>query len=258
MEQLHSRCAGLDVHKETVVACIRIRIDTGKKVSTEVRTFATTTIGLLALADWLGAHKCSHVAMEATGVYWKPVWHVLEERFQLVLANAAHIKNVPGRKTDVKDAEWIAGLLAHGLIQASFVPPTPIQAIRDLTRTRKQLTREQSRHVQRVHKVYRNSKQAVLEFVVLFELRVTGGVTSLGQAPSWVNSPGCARPIARMRFASGHTSTSGTATGKRLNVQIGYRDDATTVEGQEVRFRADDTLQWCPPRSTRRALDAAG
>jgi transposase len=151
MEQLHARCAGLDVHKETVVACMRIG-ERGKVV-TEVRTFATTTIGLLALADWLEGLQCTDVAMEATGVYWKPVWHVLEERFQLLLANPAHIKNVPGRKTDVKDAEWIAGLLAHGLIQASFVPPTPIQAIRDLTRTRKQLTREQSRHVQRVHKV---------------------------------------------------------------------------------------------------------
>jgi transposase len=151
MEQLHARCAGLDVHKETVVACMRI--GERRKVVTEVRTFATTTIGLLALADWLEGLQCTDVAMEATGIYWKPVWHVLEERFQLLLANPAHIKNVPGRKTDVKDAEWIAGLLAHGLIQASFVPPTPIQAIRDLTRTRKQLTREQSRHVQRVHKV---------------------------------------------------------------------------------------------------------
>jgi transposase len=151
MEQLCARCAGLDVHKETVVACMRIG-ERGKVV-TEVRTFPTTTIGLLALADWLEGQQCTDVAMEATGVYWKPVWHVLEERFQLLLANPAHIKNVPGRKTDVKDAEWIAGLLAHGLIQASFVPPTPIQAIRDLTRTRKQLTHDQSRQVLRIHKV---------------------------------------------------------------------------------------------------------
>lgn len=151
MRQLFPRCAGLDVHKETVVACARIA--RGARVETEVRSFATTTIGLLALADWLESKRCTHVVMEATGVYWKPVWHVLEERFELVLANAAHVKNVPGRKTDVKDAEWLAGLVAHGLVRSSFVPPGPIQAIRDLTRTRKQLTREQGRHVQRIHKV---------------------------------------------------------------------------------------------------------
>jgi transposase len=150
MQQLYSRCAGLDVHKETIVACMRI--GEHGKVATEVQSFASTTIGLLALSDWLAGHGCTHVAMEATGVYWKPVWHVLEDRFPLVLANSNHIRNVPGRKSDVKDAVWIAGLLAHGLIEASFVPPTPIQQIRDLTRTRKQLKQEQSRHVQRIHK----------------------------------------------------------------------------------------------------------
>jgi transposase len=141
----------LDVHKQTVVACARIGKDRG--VEAEVRTFATTTIGLLALADWLEGKGCTHVAMEATGVYWKPVWHVLEGRFELLLANAAHVKNVPGRKTDVRDAEWLADLLAHGLVRSSFVPITAIQAVRDLTRTRKQLSREQGRHVQRLHKV---------------------------------------------------------------------------------------------------------
>ena len=151
MKLLHKRCAGLDVHKETVVACARTA--TGRQATTELMTFATTTIGLLALADWLESKRCTHVAMEATGVYWKPVWHVLEGRFDLTLANAAHVKNVPGRKTDVKDAEWLADLLAHGLVRSSFVPPTAIQAIRDLTRTRKQMTREMARHVQRVHKV---------------------------------------------------------------------------------------------------------
>ena len=108
---------------------------------------------LLALADWLAEHDCTHVAMEATGVYWKPVWHILEADFELVLANAAHIKNVPGRKTDVNDAMWIADLLAHGLIRSSFVPPQAIQQLRDLTRTRKQLVREVSRHSLRIQKV---------------------------------------------------------------------------------------------------------
>jgi transposase len=150
MEVLHPRCAGLDVHKDSVVACVRC---VSNPVHHEVRTFATTTAGLLALSDWLSSHQCTHVAMEATGVYWKPVWHILEGQFELVLANAQHIRNVPGRKTDVKDAEWIADLLAHGLIRGSFVPATPIQELRDMTRTRKQLVREMSQHVLRIQKV---------------------------------------------------------------------------------------------------------
>lgn len=153
MKTLHKRCAGLDVHKVEVVACLRL-VARGK-ASYEVRRFPTTTKGLLELAEWLEAAHCTHVAMEATGVYWKPVWHILEGRFTLILANAAHIKGVPGRKSDVNDATWIADLLAHGLVRASFVPPQPIQELRDLTRTRKQLTREIVQHTQRV--------QAVLE-----------------------------------------------------------------------------------------------
>jgi transposase len=152
MELLHRRCCGLDVHKETVVACVRIASD-GKAI-TEVRTFQTTTAGLLELSAWLAAHECTHVAMEATGVYWKPVWHILDDgEFELVLANAAHVKNVPGRKTDVNDAMWLAELLAHGLIRASFVPDTQTQEMRGLLRTRKQLVREQSRHLQRLQKI---------------------------------------------------------------------------------------------------------
>jgi len=150
MEVVHERCAGLDVHQHTVVACARVAA--GGKVGQEVQTFDTTTQGLLALCDWLTAHECTHAAMESTGVYWKPVWHVLESSFELVLANAMHIRNVPGRKTDVSDAMWIADLLAHGLIRASFVPPTPVQELRDLTRTRKQLVREVAQHTQRIQK----------------------------------------------------------------------------------------------------------
>ena len=151
MKVLNRRCAGLDVHKDEVVACVRLAMR--NKLSHEVRRFATTTRGLLELADWLEASGVTQVAMEATGVYWKPVWHMLEERFQLVLANAAHVHNVPGRKSDVNDATWIADLMAHGLIRASFVPPAPIQELRDLTRTRKQLGREIVQHTQRIQKV---------------------------------------------------------------------------------------------------------
>lgn len=150
MEVLYPRCAGLDVHKRTVMACVRVA--EGGQVHSEVREFATTTSGLLALSDRLAESGVTHVAMEATGVYWKPVWHVLEGGFELVLANAAHIRNVPGRKSDVTDAAWIADLLAHGLIRGSFVPPAAVQELRDLTRTRKQLVRELGQHVQRIHK----------------------------------------------------------------------------------------------------------
>jgi transposase len=151
MEVVHRRCAGLDVHKATVVACVRLVEASGLRQ--EVRTFATTTAGLLALSDWLTATACTHAVLESTGVYWKPVWHVLEEAVTLVLANAAAVRNVPGRKSDVSDAMWLADLLAHGLIRGSFVPPVATQELRELTRTRKQLVREVSAHTQRIHKV---------------------------------------------------------------------------------------------------------
>ena len=151
MEVLYPRCAGLDVHKDTVVASARLA--TGRDVTVEVQTFPTTTAGLLALSAWLAERGCTHVAMEATGVYWKPVWHILADGdFTLVLANAAQVKNVPGRKTDVADATWLAELLAHGLVRASFVPDAPTQALRALLRTRKQLVRERAGHVQRLQK----------------------------------------------------------------------------------------------------------
>jgi transposase len=125
----------------------------GGEVVREVRTFETTTASLMALSEWLAENGCTHVAMEATGVYWKPVWHILDDGdFQLILANAAHVKNVPGRKTDVNDATWLADLLAHGLIRASFVPDTQTQELRTLLRTRKQLVREKSSHILRVQK----------------------------------------------------------------------------------------------------------
>jgi transposase len=151
MEIMYERVAGLDVHKATIVACVRL--GTGRKVTRECRTFDTTTDGLLALLAWLVESSCSHVAMEATGVYWMPVWKILSDGdFTLIVANAAHIKNVPGRKTDLNDAMWIADLLACGLIKASVVPEEAMQELRSLLRTRKQLGREQTRHVQRIQK----------------------------------------------------------------------------------------------------------
>lgn len=151
MDVLHANCAGLDVHKDSVVACSR-RLRDGK-IDREVRTFKTTTSALLDLSGWLAERGCMHIVMEATGVYWKPVWNILGDGdFELTLANAAHVKNVPGRKTDVNDATWLADLIAHGLVRASFVPDAPTQEQRALLRTRKQLTRERTSHVQRLQK----------------------------------------------------------------------------------------------------------
>jgi transposase len=151
MEVMHERVAGLDVHKASIVACVRLQA--GGKSNRQCRSFDTTTDGLLALLGWLVECRCTHVAMEATGVYWLPVWKILGEGdFTLIVANAAHIKNVPGRKSDLNDAMWIADLVACGLVKASFVPEERMQELRSLLRTRKQLGREQTRHVQRIQK----------------------------------------------------------------------------------------------------------
>src|SRR5271165_6133865 len=151
MEVLHPHCAGLDVHKDSVVACVRHMVD--GDVKREVRSFTTTTKGLMAFSEWLSVEGCTHIVMEATGVYWKPVWHILSDgEFELVLANAAHVKNVPGRKTDVSDATWLAELLAHGLVRGSFVPDQQTQEMRNLLRSRKQFVRERTSHVQRLQK----------------------------------------------------------------------------------------------------------
>ena len=163
MEVLYPRCAGLDVHAGSVTACARVA--SGPQITYEHRTVPTTTRGLLELDEWLTGHGCTHVAMEATGVYWKPVWHVLEAHFTLVLANAMHIRNVPERKSDMNDATWIADLLAHGLIRSSFVPPAPIQELRDLTRTRRQLVHEIARHVLRVQKTLEDANLKLTQVI---------------------------------------------------------------------------------------------
>jgi transposase len=150
MEVIYKRCCGLDVHKEIVVACLLIR--EGGKVIKDIRTFRTMTSDLVVLHDWLQAHQVTHVAMESTGIYWRPVFNLLEGSFTVLLVNAAHIKTVPGRKTDVKDCEWIGDLLSHGLLRGSFIPPEPIRDLRDLTRYRKSLTDERVREVNRLQK----------------------------------------------------------------------------------------------------------
>ena len=151
METMIARCCGLDVHKASVRACVRVLVDGG--VNELIETFGTTTSDLLALRDWLSAHDVTHVAMESTGVYWKCVYYVLEDDFELLLVNAGHVKHVPGRKTDTIDAAWIAQLLACGLLKGSLVPPPLVRELRDLTRYRKALIYERGRAVNRLHKL---------------------------------------------------------------------------------------------------------
>jgi transposase len=152
MQIVHRCCCGLDVHKKLIVACL-ISLNEAGEFQKEIRSFATMTRDILALADWLTSAGCTHIAMESTGVYWRPIWNLLEEQFELLLVNAQHIKAVPGRKTDIKDAEWIADLLQHGLLRASFVPPAPQRHLRELTRYRSTLLAERARLVNRLHKV---------------------------------------------------------------------------------------------------------
>ena len=151
MHVIYPCCAGLDVHKKTVVAC-RMKAEGSKLNRREVKTFSTMTRQLLALSDWLSKWGCTHVAMESTGEYWKPIFNVLEANFEVLLVNAQHVKQVPGRKTDVRDAEWLAGLLQHGLLKASFIPPALQRDLRDLTRYRTTLVQERTRVINRVQK----------------------------------------------------------------------------------------------------------
>jgi transposase len=151
VDRIVERPGALDVHKATVMACVRVW--TGRTLEEHVAEFVTTVQGLLALRDWLEALGVKQVAMEATGVYWKPVWAILEDRFELLLVNARHVKAVPGRKTDVKDAQWLCQLLEAGLLKASFVPPKPIRTLRNLTRYRKAQINDRSREAARLHKI---------------------------------------------------------------------------------------------------------
>lgn len=155
MEIVYERCAAIDVHKDTAVTTVRLpgaQVDGKGKRRSETRTFSTKTPGLLELFDWLTACGVTHVAMESTGVYWRPVHNILEGSFEILLVNAHHVKAVPGRKTDVKDSEWLAELLEHGLMRGSFIPPQPIRDLRDLTRFRKRLVQDRSHHINRLMK----------------------------------------------------------------------------------------------------------
>jgi transposase len=171
MEVVYPRCSGFDVHKRFLVACLSI-IEGGQRHK-ELREVSTMTNEILVLKEWLKASGCTHIAMESTGIYWKPIYHLLEDSFEIVLVNAQHMKAVPGRKTDVKDAEWITDLLQHGLLKASFIPGSKQQAVRDLTRTRMRLTQERTRLINRIQKVLEDANLK-LASVVSDIMGVTG------------------------------------------------------------------------------------
>ena len=156
MDVIVERPGALDVHNASVMACVRLPGEKGRREE-QVAEFSTTTQGLLALHDWLAAHGATQVAMEATGAYWKPIWAVLEDDFECVLVNAHHVKQVPGRKTDLKDAQWLCQLLEAGLLKASLVPPKPIRTLRNLTRYRKSQIRDRQREANRLHKVMQDT-----------------------------------------------------------------------------------------------------
>jgi len=197
MRTIHQCCAGLDVHKKSVVACVRTLSPAGEE-ALRTRTFGTMTVDLLALADWLEACGVRHVAMESTGVYWKPVFHLLEGRFEVMVVNAGHIKNVPGRKTDVKDAEWIAELLQHGLLKPSFIPPPPVRELRDLTRQRTQLVRDRATVVNRIQKVLEDANIKLAG--VATDVMGVSGRAMIRELIAGGSDPGALAELARARL----------------------------------------------------------
>jgi transposase len=232
MEVLHERCCGLDVHKKTVVACL-IRADAGRAPAREIRSFTTMTADLLALADWLEEAGCTHVAMESTGSYWKPVYNLLEGRFSLLVVNAHHLKAVPGRKTDVKDAEWIADLLRHGLIKASFIPDRPQRELRELVRYRKSLIHERTAEINRIQKVLEgaNIKLAAVAANVVG----VSGRAMLEAMLAGAEDPSLLADLARGRMRQKRQPLEQAMTGRMsahqrfmLSLQLGHLDELDT------------------------------
>jgi transposase len=194
MDVIVERPGALDVHKASVTACVRTPAEGGRR-DEHIATFSTTVQGLLGLRDWLAAHRVTRVAMEATGVYWKPVWAILEDDFELILVNARHVKQVPGRKTDVSDAAWLCRLLEAGLLRASLVPPKPIRDLRDLTRYRKAQVRDRQREANRLHKVMQDT--GIKLDSVASDLLGTSGRAMLDALVSGTTDPGVLAELAR-------------------------------------------------------------
>jgi transposase len=244
MERLIERCSGLDVHRDTVAACVRVPGAHGQR-DQHVRTFGTTTAELLVLRDWLEAHGVTHVAMESTGVYWKPVFYVLEEAFICLLVNAAHIKQVPGRKTDVLDCIWIAQLLEHGLLRGSFVPPVPIRELRDLTRHRKVLIQERQRAANRLHKLLQDAGLKLAS--VATDILGVSGRAMLGALVDGTTDPEVLADLARGKLRKKLPALRQALAGRfrphhaflvgQVLAHVDYLDEAITTVSEEIEAR---------------------
>jgi transposase len=242
MEVLYASCAGLDVHKKTVVACVlrSSQASGSEKVVRKLQTFSTMTQGLEKLADWLIEQEVTHVAMEATGVYWKPVYNILEARgrFTLLVANAQHIKAVPGRKTDIKDAEWVATLLRHGLIRGSFIPDRQQRELRELTRYRTALLQERAREVNRLQKTLEGANIKLA--AVLSDITGVSGQRILDALLAGETDPASLADLAHWRVQSKREALEQAVVGK-LSVTLRF-----VVSQQLQHLRAlDDQIEEC-------------
>jgi transposase len=244
MDRIIERCAGLDVHKDSVTACVRVPGERGARHQ-ETRTFGTTTRSLLTLRDWLASFGVTVVGMESTGVYWKPVYYLLEDEMEPWLLNAHHLKAVPGRKTDVKDAEWICQLVEHGLVRPSFVPPREIRELRDLTRYRKALIQERTREVQRLDKVLQDA--GIKLSSVATEVLGRSGRAMLDALVSGTHDPEVLAELARGRLRAKLPALREALTGRfrahhalivgELLSHIDYLDEAIARLSEEVERR---------------------
>src|SRR6266699_2811490 len=210
MEILYERCAGLDVHKKNVKACFSSPGNDGHRQK-ETRTYLTMTGNLLELRDWLKEQGCTHIALEATGVYWKPIYNLLEGDFELLVVNAQHIKSVPGRKTDVKDAEWIADLLSYGLLSASFIPSAPQRELRELTRYRTKLVEERAREINRLQKTLEDANLKLGD--VVSDLMGKAARLILSAVAEGETDPGRLASLAAGRVRASQEELEGALTG---------------------------------------------
>jgi len=248
MQILYHRCCGMDVHKKTVVACLLIS-DPAAPSHREVRTFGTTTSEILALGDWLREAGCIHIALESTGVYWKPIYNLLEAEFTLFLVNATHVRNVPGRKTDVKDAEWLADLLRHGLLRPSFVPPVPQRALRELTRYRATLIQDRARCANRVQKVLEDTNIKLAS--VVSDIQGVSARAMLSALLAGETDPALLADLARGRLREkraqllpaleGHVRDHHRFLLTALLAQIDYLDEAIETVNTEIAMRMEVT-----------------
>jgi transposase len=250
MNIVYERCAGLDVHKQSVVAC-RMVLDAAGHVSQEIRTFSSMTGDLLQLSDWLRAGQVTHVAMESTGVYWRPVFNVLEGEFEVLLVNAKHIKFVPGRKTDVKDAQWIAELLQHGLLKASFIPPQPQRDLRELVRYRTHLIEERAREINRVHKVLEDANLKL--GTVATDIMGVSARDMLSAIIAGQDDPTALAQLARRRLRAKISELEQALTGRirdshrvLLTLHLEHIDDLT-AKLDRLEHEIDQALPPCAP-----------